>query len=95
MQKIFLVIVTFLMIASCSFNSDESVLRKEFKIPDSAELVFFKVFPEEAGWFGREGLKIDAVFQLSNEDFNSHLSNAKKSNEWLALPIPKDFLGQV
>lgn len=92
MKKISSLIVAFLIITSCSFNSDESAIRKEFKIPDSAEMISFKVSPEESGWFGREGLKIDAVFQLSNEDFNSYLSSAKKSNEWLPLPIPKDFL---
>ena len=92
MQKIFLAIVTFLMIATCSFNSDESAIRKEFKIPDSAEMVYFEVYPKESGWFGREGLKIDAYFQFNEEDFKQFASNAKKSNEWLPLPIPKDFL---
>jgi len=92
MKNISSLIVAFLIITSCSFNSDESAIRKEFKIPDSAEMISFKVSPEESGWFGREGLKIDAVFQLSNDDFNSYLSNAKKSNEWLPLPITKDFL---
>lgn len=77
---------------SCSFNSDEAVLRKEFNIPDSAELTYFKVYPEETGWFGREGLKIDAVFQMNDKDFNQYLGNAEKSNEWLPLPIPTNFL---
>jgi hypothetical protein len=77
---------------SCSFNSDESILRDEFNIPGSAEMVYFEVYPKESGWFGREGLKIDAYFQFSDEDFANYLSNAKKSKEWLPLPIPKDFL---
>jgi hypothetical protein len=92
MKKISSLIVALLIITSCSFNSDESAIRKEFKIPDSAEMVYLEVYPKESGWFGREGLKIDAYFQFNDDDFNQFVSNAKKSNEWLPLPIPKDFL---
>lgn len=77
---------------SCSSGSDESILREEFDVPDSAELTYFKASPEEAGWFGREGLKIDAYFQFNDEDFERYLSTANKSKEWLPLPIPKKFL---
>ena len=77
---------------SCSSDSDESILREEFGVPDSAKLTYFKVSPEEAGWFGREGLKIDAYFQFDDKDFERYLSTAKRSNEWLPLPIPKNFL---
>jgi hypothetical protein len=92
MKKISFLTLASFIITSCSFNSDESAIRNEFKIPDSAELVYFEVYPEEAGWFGREGLKIDAYFQFTEQDFNQFVSNSKKSNEWLPLPIPKDFL---
>jgi hypothetical protein len=77
---------------SCSSDSDETEIRKEFKIPDSAQLTFFKATPEESGWFGREGLKIDAYFQFNQEDFEKYLFDANHSNQWLPLPIPKDFL---
>jgi hypothetical protein len=92
--RCFLVAVLFLstFFFSCSFNSDESILRKEFKVPDSAELTYFKVSPEEAGWFGREGLKIDAYFKLSDEDFDRYLLSAERTKGWLPLPISKNFL---
>lgn len=92
MKISFLIITFFSLLISCSPNSDVDSIRKEFKIPDSAEMVYFEVYPKESGWFGREGLKIDAYFQFNEEDFNQFVSNAKKSNEWLPLPIPKDFL---
>lgn len=87
-----LVLIFSSLFSSCSWDSDEIVIRKEFNIPESAELISFKATPEESGWFGREGLKIDAMFQLSNKDFDEYLSKAKSSGEWLNLPIPKDFL---
>jgi len=92
MKISFVILIFFSLLVSCSLNSDEDSIRTEFKIPDSAEMVYFEVYPKESGWFGREGLKIDAYFQFNEEDFNQFVSNAKKSNEWLPLPIPKDFL---
>ena len=86
------IVIVFIFITSCSYDSDESILRDEFKIPDSAELVSFNVTPKESGWFGREGLKIDAVFKFSKKDFEDCLASVKESNEWLPLPIPRDFL---
>ena len=81
-----------IFLAACSIDSDESIIRDEFHIPSSAKLLHFSVFPKESGWFGREGLKIDAAFELNDEDFSNYLEEAKKSNQWLPLPIPRDFL---
>lgn len=92
MKKAYSSLVAFLILASCSFDSDETVIRKEFKIPFSAQLTFFKAKPEQSGWFGREGLKIDAHFQFNQEDFEEYLADANQSNQWLPLPIPNDFL---
>lgn len=84
-----LLFILFVFLFSCSYDSDETVIRKEFKIPDSAQLTFFKAAPEESGWFGREGLKIDAYFQFNQEDFEEYLADANQSNQWLPLPISK------
>ena len=86
---ILLIIIT---VPCCSSKSDESIIRDEFNIPDSAELIYFKAYPEEAGWFGREGLKIDAYFQLSEKDFAAYLDNADKTGNWLPLPVPRNLL---
>jgi hypothetical protein len=92
MKKAFSLLVAFLILASCSFDSDETIIRKEFKIPSSAQLTFFKATPEQSGWFGREGLKIEVHFQFDQEEFEEYLADANQSNQWLPLPIPNDFL---
>ncbi|MFC1760579.1 hypothetical protein ACFL6U_00685 [Planctomycetota bacterium] len=97
MQRI--VFVTFLImlcIIGCGVQtkSDEEVLRKEFSIPESAELLMLKAFPEleQSDHFGREGLKIDAVFKFTSEGFQTYRSQAEKGGTWQQLPVPKDFL---
>jgi len=81
-----------LLLAACLRQSDESILRREFEVPATATLIQLEAFPKESGWFGREGLKIDAVFQLSDRDFDDYLGTARASEQWRELPIPKDFL---
>lgn len=71
--------VAILIISSCSFNSDELALREEFKVPNSVDMVYFEIYPKELGWFGREGLKIDAVFQFNAQEFNQFVRDARES----------------
>ena len=87
-------VIVLLIIIGCPLQtkSDEQVLREEFRIPESAELLRLKAFPEKADHFGREGLKIDAVFKFNSDDFQTYRSQAEKSGNWKQLPVPKDFL---
>ncbi len=76
----------------CSPESDETILRREFSLPASAKTIYCRVNPKEPGFFGREGLRIDIVFQFDEKDFQKYLANAQNSGKWLELPISKDFL---
>ncbi|MFC2135901.1 hypothetical protein ACFLTH_14900 [Bacteroidota bacterium] len=79
-------------LGGCSLPSDEEVIRDEFGIPASAETVLIKASPEEAGWFGREGLKINALFKFSDDDFKIYKEKIETEPGWQTLPPSKDFL---
>ncbi|MFC1760581.1 hypothetical protein ACFL6U_00700 [Planctomycetota bacterium] len=87
-----LVVVLCLLGCGVQKKSDEQVLRKEFCVPESAELLTLKAFPEKSDHFGREGLKIDAVFKFKLDDFNTYRMQAEKSGSWQQPPVPKNFL---
>lgn len=92
----FVWIVLLVTLSSCSTRrSDESLLRDEFEIPVGAEIVNYAAFPEQAGWFGREGLKIDITFQLADGEFNEYVARAAASTKWKPLPIPEEFFRRM
>lgn len=76
-------------------HSDESVLRQEFSIPSNARLIRSHVSPEPSGWFGREGLRIEMVFQLEAGDWSEYVARARASDRWKPLPIPEVFLRRM
>ena len=76
-------------------RSDESAIRKEFRIPRQAEVLSYSASPSEAGWFGREGLKIDIVFQLTPEDYGAYTAKATAGGTWAKLPIPDAYLRRM
>ena len=81
------------VLAGCTIRqSDERVLRREFDIPKTATAVTYQATPSESGWFGREGLKITMVFQLSDADFTVMARAAADSGKWRRLPIPEGVL---
>jgi hypothetical protein len=89
-------ILLLMTVTSCSQpDSDESALRDEFEIPSAARVVSFKVQPEKPGWFGREGLKIDIAFQLSDANFREYAARATASGKWRSLPISEIFLRRM
>ncbi|MEO0136849.1 MAG: hypothetical protein ABIL86_04875 [candidate division WOR-3 bacterium] len=83
-------LLTFIIV--CSRESDETILRREFSVPASAKTIYSHISPEEPGFFGREGLRIDIGFQFNEQDFQKYLTDALKNGKWRELPIPKDFL---
>lgn len=92
----FAFIVLLVTLSSCSTpRSDESLLRDEFEIPAGAKIINYAAFPEKAGWFGREGLKIDITFQLADGEFNEYVARAAASAKWKPLPIPEEFLRRM
>jgi hypothetical protein len=89
-------ILLLMTVTSCSqHHSDESALRDEFEIPSTAGVISFKVQPEKPGWFGREGLKIDIAFQLSDGSFREYAARATASGKWRPLPITETFLRRM
>ncbi|WP_295458491.1 hypothetical protein [uncultured Thiodictyon sp.] len=96
-------VLTALVLAVCTLvllgcgpgSSDESILRAEFAIPRAARLVSDEAQPKEAGWFGREGLKITIVFQLSEGDYRAYVARAQAAGTWATLPIPEDVLRRM
>uniref|UniRef100_A0A7V0Z3K0 Lipoprotein n=1 Tax=candidate division WOR-3 bacterium TaxID=2052148 RepID=A0A7V0Z3K0_UNCW3 len=92
MKKIAKISLLCLLIASCINESDEAILRREFLIPPSAKTIYYNVYPEKPGFFGREGLRIDIAFQFDERSFQKYFDDAKKGVNWLELPIPEDFL---
>ncbi len=80
-------------LAACSYlKSDEELLREEFRIPRGAALDSMSVYPKEAGWFGREGLTIDAVFRFSPEQFETYRRRAEQDDRWKPMPPSRGFL---
>lgn len=85
-----------LLVVGCGLGaSDESILRAEFAIPRAARVLRYEAQPKEAGWFGREGLKITIVFQLSEGDYRAYLARAQAAGTWSALPIPEAVLRRM
>ncbi len=81
------------LLAGCTTRqTDELTLRREFNIPRAATVVAYEATPSEPGWFGREGLRITMVFQLSGADFNALARAAADSAKWQPLPIPESIL---
>jgi hypothetical protein len=81
------------VVAGCSYlKSDEQLLRDEFKIPRTVVLDSISVFPQEAGWFGREGLTIDAAFRFSRSQFETYRQRAERDGRWKPMPPSREFL---
>lgn len=90
------VILIAMALACCSTqHSDELALRNEFEIPRGAAVTSYETHPKEPGWFGREGLKVDIVFQLNDDDFRHYATKSSTVTQWRPLPIPEEFLRRM
>jgi hypothetical protein len=86
-------VIVLLALAACSYlKSDEQLLRDEFKIPRTVVLDSMSVSPQEAGWFGREGLTIDAAFRFSDAQFEAYRRRAELNDQWKPMPPSWEFL---
>jgi len=83
-----------LMFAGCTSaaQSDEQRLRSELDIPEGAKLVKLTADPKFAGTFGREGLRIYAMFQFDSSTLESY-RKGHRSDDWRPLPLPNELLG--
>lgn len=81
------------MLMGCSARQmDESVIRRQFVLPQSARTLVYVATPAESGWFGREGLKITMIFGLSATTFKAWTDVALASGRWQPLPISEAVL---
>ncbi len=66
-------------------QSDMENVRRQLHLPDSAEFLSFDSSPKEAGFFGREGLRITAVVQLSTELFQDYIAHLDDTTVWMPV----------
>ena len=76
-------------------DSDESLIRAEFDLPPAAEAIEYTSSPPPGGWFGREGLKITLIYQLTPTDYAGYAQRARDSAQWQPLPIPEGVLRRM
>jgi hypothetical protein len=79
-------------VAACILKSDEAVLRDEFGLSSGVTLAEMDVSPKQSGWFGREGLTINARFIFSDKQFADYLKAAEQNPLWKPMPPQKAFL---
>jgi hypothetical protein len=71
----------------CESNreQDERQVRRQFHVPDEVRLDTLKGNPETGGWFGREGLRIRAVFQFNEQQFDDYMHRLHDKDIWKAV----------
>jgi hypothetical protein len=62
-------------------------IRNQFHLPDRAAFISLDSNPKEAGWFGREGLRIEALVRLSNDDFERYAAGLGNKEKWKPVPF--------
>jgi hypothetical protein len=83
---VFAMQITLLLGCGSSTMTDQQQLRKHFKIASNTEMLEFSASPPNNGW-QREGLKVQAIFQLSKKEMDAIIKEGHKSG-WRNLPIP-------
>ncbi len=68
-------------------SQDTRQIRKQFHLPERAIFISLDSNPKEPGWFGREGLRIEALVQFSNEDFEHYAAGLENKEEWKPVPF--------
>lgn len=73
---------------------DQRSLRRQFDLPSGLRLIEYDGYPAVVGFGQREGLNIQAVYQLGEnqvEEFNQYLVN----NGWLPLPVSIEIRDKI
>jgi len=61
---------------------DQRNVRNQLHIPKDVPFVAFDSSPKEAGWFGREGLRIHGVLQFSDGQLGKYLATLDDPGVW-------------
>ena len=67
---------------------DETTIRRMFKVLPDVVLVSLQNEPKTGGTFGREGLRIGAIFQFSELQFSNYISLISDSEQWVPIKDP-------
>jgi len=73
---------------------DRAALRALFGLPMGAELVEYQGFPPMVGFGQREGLRLRAVYDLSQAEGAAFLEQARDRG-WEPLPVSAGLLGHI
>lgn len=76
-------------------SSDLAAVRGEFQIPRYAKVISYSASPSDSGWFGREGLKIAIVFQLTPQAYKEYVARMAANGQWNRLPISEAYLRRM
>ncbi len=61
---------------------DQKNIRDQFHLPRDVPFIAFDSNPKEAGWFGREGLRIEGVLQFDEGQFQKYLAKLDDPDIW-------------
>jgi hypothetical protein len=96
-SMVLLVLPLFLFITGCTHSNspslaqqDEQRLRQYWQIPDHVALISLTSKPQTGGTFGREGLKLYAVFKFSPDELQRYRKTFRQA-DWQPLPIPANI----
>lgn len=73
-------------------SNDQDLIRAELSIPNEAPLISLTTDPADPGMFGREGLRVVAVFELDQEDFDRFRTSRAALPYWSSLPISPSIM---
>lgn len=62
-------------------------VRRQFHVPASVEIISFDSSPKTAGFFGREGLWISAIFHFSEKQFDGYLERLADPSVWKPVSL--------
>jgi len=91
---IFAIQMTFLLSCGSSTMTDEQQLRRHFNIAPNIKMLNFSADPPPNTAWQREGLKVQAIFQLSKKEMDEKVREAYKSG-WQDLPIPDETMAKL
>jgi hypothetical protein len=61
---------------------DQRNVRDQFHVPKNVPFVAFDSDPKEAGWFGREGLRIEGALQFDEAQLKEYLARLDDPGVW-------------
>jgi hypothetical protein len=65
---------------------DMKNVRQQFHLPKSVTFLSFDSTPKTPGFFGREGLRITATVEFTQEEFETYVAHLNDSEVWQPVP---------